>query len=120
MGYRLHYATVYKVEYNNNGFGSRHSEAINIILCDLSGGNLFYNSEFADTADELEIKRDVLENIIKQLYAVKHFSELHLDNYPCVRELDETDYTPNDVAGFFQDALDRSDQSNDYVKFSWF
>jgi hypothetical protein len=113
MGYRLHYATTYKVEYSG-GFGNHLTKDLNNLIADICTGAFFDSDEIAYST-EIEIYNEELKEGIKKLkkYNDTQFKSMYTDLY-------NGGYNIEDVVKFLQDALDNADKDNDYVKFYWF
>ncbi len=108
MGYRLHAATLYKVEYGT-GLFNHQSEQINNLLTECPSA--VWNDEESDFADEIDIDRSDLTTLIHRLRSMsdEQFAEYEIDGY-----------TKDDVADNLQHFLDEADPNNDYVKLFWF
>lgn len=119
MGYRLHYAKIYKVEYSTNASFSHLTEEVNELLQELCP-NIVTNNDDNYCADELEISKEEIEEAIRKLHEERSdFDDDHYDLRPTWMQ--ERDISYSDIAEFLQDALDEnSDPDNDYVKFAWF
>ena len=113
MGYRLHYATTYKVKYDGGDF-SHNTYEINSLLQELCP-NMWDNNDI-DTgyADELEIKREEAQEAIKTL------EKWHEEVEEVPVWMQNERYTYLDIAEFLKEALEHSDQENDYIRFAWF
>lgn len=113
MGYRLHYATTYKVKYDGGDF-SHHAYEINSLLQELCP-NMWDNNDI-DTgyADELEITREDAQEAIKTL------EKWHEEVEEVPVWMQNERYTYLDIAEFLKEALEHSDQENDYIRFAWF
>lgn len=113
MGYRLHYATTYKVEYSG-GFGNHLTEDLNNLIAGICPGAFFDRDEIAYST-EIEIYNEELKEGIKKLkkYNDTQFKSMYTNLY-------NEGYKVKDVVEFLQDALDNADKDNDFVKFYWF
>ena len=109
MGYRLHYATTYQIEYGGGYFN--HKTEINELLvekCDAT-----YNEITPECSDHLEVDRVDLEKLV-----------LDIKNNP--KEFEEYlatkgwDYTLDDFVEIFEEMIAKSYQRNDFVVLSWY
>lgn len=110
MGYTLHYATTYKVEYDGGDF-SDETYAVNSLLKKLCPDMLDNNDIDTGYADELEIKRDDAANAIKTLEEWDSQGREWKEGYG---------YKYAHVAEFLKEALEHSDKDNDFIRLSWF
>jgi hypothetical protein len=116
MGYRLHYATKYDIEWSRE-FGN-HVRNLNLLLFDnieecyaLDG----YNDE---NSMDFEILRSSLEEFVNGLKSNKrHWKKRISSDY---EEIFESGYTLNDIIKFLDESIKRSPQGDPMVHFSWF
>ena len=109
MGYRLHSAKTYKVEYGT-GLFNRNQEAVNNLLSECP--SVDFNDE-SDFANEIEIEKADLTTLI---HRVMGMSDSDLKNEYGF----EDGYTKEDIAANLQQLLDEADPDNNYVKLFWF
>ncbi len=108
MGYRLHAAKLYRVEYGT-GLFNHQTERINNLLAECPSA--VWNNDESDYADEVEIDRSDLTTLIHRLHTMsdEQFAEYEIDGY-----------TKDDVADNLQRFLDEADPDHDYVKLFWY
>ena len=112
MGYRLHYASTYKVEYGG-GYCNHCQEEFNVFLWHLCGYEWAWaNDDEVAYADKFEISKDVLEDAVERL---KEYSD---DELPA--ELQDANFSVQEIETILRRCLEDSDPDYDYVRFSWF
>lgn len=112
MGYRLHFATEYKVEWSG-GVCNHCQKEFNEFLWHLCGYEWAWaNNDDVAYADEFEIDKDVLKEAIERL---KEYSD---DELPT--ELQDASFSVPVIDDILRRCLEDSDPDNDYVRFSWF
>ena len=111
MSLRLSFAKTYKVEMSSNTFGNYDSERIESLLMDFEGGDPNSDIEiyFDENSNNFEVRKVYLTNVIK---GIKNMSDEDYQEYR-ISEPKENLIT------FFEDALENSEPSIDYVKFMW-
>ena len=129
MSYCLHYCEEYKVRHSRNCIANWQQEKINNVLKSLTeynNGNFWFSDESIDYSDRIEIGKDTLKDIIRQLYcAGDEWGDVKLpedDNeylQPMLSQLGQEDITPCKLADFLSDALLNSEPTLDYVRFEW-
>ena len=112
MSLTLRFAKTYKVEMSSNTFGNYDGSEIENLLIDLSEENDSVSDEvlyFKEDSDDFEIGKKRLVSVIK---GIKNMSDEEYQEYG-ISESKENLIT------FFEDALENSEPSIDYVKFVW-
>lgn len=109
MGYRLHAAKLYKVEYGTGTF-NHESEKINHLLRDCPSF-IYYGDDY-DSPTEIEVDRSDITTLIHRLRSDK-FAEHYEEEYGI-----STDR--NFIADELQSFLDEADPDNDFIHLSWF
>lgn len=103
MGYRLHFASKYQVEYGGGAFSHNSYEFAELARAEL-------DAAFEDEDGSwYEIMPDVLKEYITKLLKKPGTKNEYL-----------TDYTNKEVAQELQEILDGYDKSNDYIRLEWF
>ena len=110
MGYRLHYATTYKVVYGGGEF-NHETYAVNSLLNELCPYLWDNNDTDTGYADELEITREDAANAIKTLEEWDSQGKEWKEG---------CGYKYAHVAEFLKEALEHSDKDNDFIRLSWF
>lgn len=128
MGYRLHVAKKYQIEYAyHESFNHRSEDFVNLL-------DMFevdrYNLSQADYADDIfEVERDKFEDLIEKLRSIRaNEFELDEDQYDefkvIIKELDYSDeysLTSLDrVISELELLLESADKDKDYILFSWY
>ena len=109
MGYRLHSAKAYKVEYGT-GLFNRNQKAVNNLLSKCP--SVYFNDE-SDFANEIEVEKADLITLIHQVMGMSDSDFKNEYGF-------EDGYTKEDVAANLQQLLDEADPDNNYVRLSWF
>ena len=112
MSLRLSFAKTYKVEMSSNTFGNYDNECIESLLMDLLEENNSYSNEvlyFNEDSNDFEIGKKRLVGLIK---GIKNMSDEDYQKYGISE-------TKENLIMFFEDALENSEPSIDYVKFMW-
>ena len=111
MSLTLRFAKEYKVEMSSNTFGNYDSECIERLLMDCEEGDPNSDREiyFDENSNNFEVRKVYLTNVIKW---IKNMSDGEYQEYG-ISEPKE------DLITFFEDALENSEPSIDYVKFMW-
>ena len=112
MSLRLSFAKTYKVEMSTNTFGNYDSERIESLLMDLLEENDSYSDEvlyFNEDSNDFEIGKKRLVGLIK---GIKNMPDEEYQEY-------EISESKENLVAFFEDALENSEPSIDYVKFMW-
>ena len=109
MGYRLHYATPYRVKYDGGYFN--HKTEINELLVDKCDAS--YNEITPECSDRLEIER---EDLVKLVQEIKN-NPKEYEDYLTSKGWD---YTLEDFVEIFNELIAKSDQSNSYIVLRWF
>ena len=112
MSLRLSFAKTYKVEMSSNTFGNYDNERIDSLLMDLLEENNSYSNEvlyFNEDSNDFEIGKKRLVGLIK---GIKNMSDEDYQKYGISE-------TKENLIMFFEDALENSEPSIDYVKFMW-
>ncbi len=112
MSLTLSFAKTYKVEMSSNTFGNYDTSEIEELLIDLSGENdsdlnevLYFNED----SNDFEIGKKRLVGLIK---GIKNMPDEEYQEY-------EISESKENLVAFFEDALENSEPSIDYVKFMW-
>ena len=112
MSLRLSFAKTYKVEMSSNTFGNYDASEIEELLIDLSEENdsdldevLYFNED----SNDFEIGKKRLVCVIK---GIKDMSDEEYQEY-------EISEPKENLITFFENALENSEPSIDYVKFVW-
>ena len=109
MGYRLHAATLYKVEYGAGTF-NHLSEKINCLLDECPSAQWDkYEDQYST---DVEIDRSDIVTLIHRLRS--------MDTEEFAEDYGIDGYTPNEVADDLQALLDEADHDNEYIHLSWF
>lgn len=112
MGYRLHFASTYKVHYDG-GYCNHCQEEFNEFLYHLCACNWdWHDGDDVAYAGEFEISKDVLKKAIERL---KEYSD---DELPT--NLQDAHYSVAVIDAILRKCLEDSDSDNDYIHFSWF
>lgn len=109
MGYRLHAAKLYKVEYGTGLFNHQEEELNDLLAeCPSAVGN---DNELC-FASEIEVDKSDLVTLIHRLRTMsdEQFAEYKFSS----------NYTKDIVADNLQRFLDEADQDLDYVKLFWY
>ena len=112
MSLRLRFAKTYKVEMSSNTFGNYDSECVEELINDLSKYDNSYSDEvlyFNEDSNDFEIGKKRLVDVIK---GIKNLSDEEYQEYGISE-------TKENLIAFFEDALENSEPSIDYVKFEW-
>ena len=112
MSLRLSFAKTYKVEMSSNTFGNYDSEGVEELINDLSKYDNSYSDEvlyFNEDSNDFEIGKNRLVGVIK---GIKNMSDDEYQEYGISE-------TKENLVAFFEDALENSEPSIDYVKFEW-
>lgn len=112
MGYRLHTAKTYKVEWDYNGYFNHCTEAINELIAELCPC-AFFDDEQKCFSSRIEINRDELQEAVQ---SIKNDTEYY-DRLLYARNID---YNAEEFADILQHYLKDSDQRNDFVVLEWF
>lgn len=112
MGHRIHAARVYHIEYGSGSF-SWECGFINNLLNDYCG-SLYYNGEYIDNADHLEVEKDDLRQAIEKIKAAP------ADVNDRIKEYSVEDCTADDVIQAMNNWLEEADPESDYVILAWF
>lgn len=119
MGYRLHYAKKYDVQYGG-GYFNHNSGAINELLKDLVelvGGYVYYNQESIFDSDVIEIDKTYFIDIIE------HLRENNLSPYVGAKldkALKDIDYTQTEFIDILQGIYENSAPDISYVRLEWY
>lgn len=111
MGYRLHYATKYQVEYEGGHFNHKQEE-INILLHEYCDG-LSWDGDFVEYSDRLEVPRSELIALIYEISKDREKFEEWIKEH-------DFDYSPEDLIAILAEWIAKSDSRNDFVVLSWF
>ncbi len=113
MGYRLHVARVYKVEYAlGDAFNYKCSEFHNL----LSACGTEYTGEEYDA--EFEVNKDEWKKAIDK---VKHLYDLPVDEREEIQgAISDLGSTTDEVVQMMEYYLEKSDPNNDYLHLSYF
>lgn len=111
MGYRLHYAKKYDVQYAESGF-SHLQEPINNLLNKLTGGFKSFEGAIPEYAETFEVDKGALRDAIAILKVYP--------NEKLPKDLTSAGYNASGIAILLEEALQCSDSNNDYVVFSWY
>lgn len=106
MGYRLHYAKTYKVEWDGGFFSGDDVEKIDRLLRDHCEES-FWTDEYSDI---WEVGKKELKQLIAKLRAGK----IALGQEYNIGE------SGAELADIFQTILDGSEPSEDYIRIEWF
>lgn len=109
MGYRLHAATLYKVEYGAGTF-NHESEKINHLLTECPSF-IYYGDDY-DTSTEIEVDRSDLTTLIHRLRS-DEFAEHYEEEYDIGTDR-------NFIADELQSFLDEADPDNEFIHLSWY
>lgn len=112
MSLTLRFAKEYKVEMSSNTFGNYDASGIEDLLMDLSEENDSVSDEvlyFNEGSNDFEIGKKRLVCIIK---GIKNMSDEEYQEYGISE-------TKENLVEFFEDALENSEPSINYVKFVW-
>lgn len=104
MGYRVHYATTYKVEYGNGRF-NHQSEGFNTLLIKYCE-NFYGDEEDSVYSKKIEVLKEDLQ---KAILSIKELKESPLE-----------EYSIEDIVEFLEEALEKGESDNDYIVFYWF
>lgn len=104
MGYRLHFAKTYHVEYGGGSFNWQSEEFAQMLSENME--NDFYNDE----QDSYEILPSDLQEYIEK---VRKLAPEEPSKY-------FGDYTNKEEADALQEIIDGYDKTNDYIKLEWF
>jgi len=113
MGYRIHVASTYQVEYR--GYPGRFSYCVDIIndllyeLCPKA----WFSDDSTSNSDRIKVNREELKEAITKLNENK---EKYVER---LKEYTDFDYTVDDIIDAMQGWIDTSDQRNDYVVLHW-
>ena len=112
MSLTLSFAKTYKVEMSSNTFGNYDSEGVEELISDLSKYDNSYSDEvlyFNEDSNDFEIGKKRLVGLIK---GIKNMPDEEYQEY-------EISESKENLVAFFEDALENSEPSIDYVKFVW-
>ena len=114
MGYRLHVARVYRVEYAlGDAFNYKYEEFLNLLsTCgvDYTGGNE-YEAEFEVTVDDWN----------KVIDKLKHLYDLEEDEREEIKgAVEDLESTTDEVIEMLEYYLENSDPDNDYLHLCFF
>lgn len=109
MGYRLHYATAYRVEYAGGYFN--HKTEINRLLADKC--NASYNEYDPEDSDHLEVDRAELVELVQDIKERPDYYRAYLSS-------NGWDYSLEDFISIFEEMINKSDQSNEFIVLSWY
>ena len=109
MGYRLHYAKAYHVEYGGGYFN--YKTQINRLLADECYA--FYNEESPENSDRLEVARISLQEFVADIKKNPKTYEEYISK-------NGWDYSLEDFIAIFEEMIEKSDQRNDFIVISWF
>jgi hypothetical protein len=112
MGYRLHVAKTYKVEWDYNGMFNHKSEQINTLLADLCP-LAYFDGEDKSFSQRIEINKEELQEAIQDI-------ENNNEYYDELLEHRGINCTANEFIDCLKDLLKVSDKRNDYVILEWF
>lgn len=111
MGYRLHVAKTYRVEYGD-GYFNHCTETINTIISELCPC-AYFDGEQKDFSTRIEINREELQEAVQ---TIKNDTEY----YDRLLSSRRVDYNATEFADILQHYLKESDQKNDFVVLEWF
>ena len=111
MSLTLRFAKEYKVEMSSNTFGNYDNECIERLLMDCEEGDPNSDREiyFDENSNNFEVRKKYLVRVIKW---VENMSDDEYNEYGISE-------TKENLVAFFNDALENSEPSIDYVKFEW-
>ena len=111
MSLRLSFAKTYKVEMSSNTFGNYDGDCIERLLMDCEEGDPNSDREiyFDENSNNFEVRKKYLVRVIKW---VENMSDDKYNEYGISE-------TKENLVAFFNDALENSEPSIDYVKFVW-
>lgn len=111
MSLTLRFATTYKVEMSSNTFGNYDSNEIESLLMDCEDNDPSADREFYfdEGSNNFEVRKKYLVRVIKW---VGNMSDDKYNEYGISE-------TKENLVAFFNDALENSEPSIDYVKFEW-
>lgn len=131
MGYRLHYASKYDVQYKG-GFFNHNTELVNELLnnlVELVSGHLWYNGEELYYSNTLEIDKAYFLDIIKYLKGEYLFKDeellyyeetlLHMEE-SIDKSLIALDYTREKFIEILQSIYDNSAPEINYIRLEWY
>ncbi len=114
MGYKIHVASTYQVEYRGYpGRFSQCTEVINDLICELCP-SAWFSDDSVSYSDRIEVPRAELKEAITKL------NENKAEYVERLKENVDFDYTVDDIINAMQGWIDTSDQRNDYVILHWF
>lgn len=119
MGYRLHFAKTYKVEWDGGYFSNGELDQVEeMFRTELDGG--FFAEEYSNS---WEINKDELKAYISALKGLppadpnKYFKT---DEYGSKRDVTAYGYTNQDMIEILEDMLKNSEPDEDYIRIEWF
>lgn len=112
MSLRLHFLKTYKVEYSSDSFGNYKSyefEHLMYQLIDTLNGDK-NGVWFSEESNEFEILKPLLEKLIIKLTSLSstEYEKFNLEE------------SKESLILFLQKALNESESSEEYVRFTWF
>ena len=111
MGYRLHVAKTYRVEYGD-GYFNHCTETINNLLGELCSC-AYFDGEQKDFSTRIEINREELQEAVQ---TIKNDTEYY-DKFLLQRNIA---YDAKEFAEILEEYLKQSDEHNSYVVLEWF
>lgn len=109
MGYRLHYAKSYHIEYGGGYFN--YKTQINQLLVEKC--NAEFNNDSPENSDILEVDREKLREFVSEIKSnPKTYQEYISKN--------GWDYSLEDFIAMFEEMIEQSDQKNEFVPLFWF
>lgn len=112
MGYRLHVAKTYKVEWDLDGMFNYKSEQINTLIGELCP-NAFFSGEDKSFSERIEIDKDEFEDAIQTIVGDTEY-------YDRLLKSRGISYTADEFAGSLLHLLKASDKQSDIVILEWF
>ncbi len=109
MGYRLHYASTHQVKYDGGYFNYKTN--INQLLAEKC--DAYYNESSAEDSDHLEVNRDELVKLVQDIKDNPQWYEAYIAS-------NSWDYTTEDLVAIFEEMIEKSDQSNDFIVIHWY
>lgn len=110
MGYRVHYAKKYEVEWAGGAFNHDSTGFNEMVAAKLSGGDDFWND---DDSEEFELQVDVMEEYITELRAKPEETNEFF-------AAGDYTYTNAEVADYLQEMVDGRPKDADIIHLCWF
>ncbi len=109
MGYRLHYATTYQIEYGGGYFN--HKTEINRLLAEKC--DAYYNEDSAEYSNHLEVERKEVVKLVQDIKDNPQWYEAYIAS-------NGWDYSIEDFVEIFEEMIEKSDQSNNFIVIHWY